>query len=283
MSTCARAGSSRRSRTRRWGEAWSWRARRFVWQGHQPQAQRAPTLGEHSEQIVRELAGWGDAEVAAARSRGALVGPVPAGATARAAAKPQIRYVDSTPPPPRKPLEGVRILDFCWAIAGPLGTRLLADLGAEVIKIESEYRLDPIRYIGVQPPDRFSLNNNGVFNDCSAGKLAVTVNLNTPEGVDTILPARGERRCGDLELHALPARPLGRGLRGAEQDSARHHRLQRCSDGRRGPARGVALLRQRDRLDVRPGAEQRLPGPAADVLRRACTPISPCPTTWRCR
>ena len=156
------------------------------WQGHQPQARRAPTLGEHSEQIVRELAGWGDAEVAAARSRGALVGPVPAGAPARAVAKPQIRYVDSTAPPPRKPLEGVRILDFCWAIAGPLGTRLLADLGAEVIKIESEYRLDPIRYIGVQPADRFSLNTNGVFNDCSAGKLAVTMNLNTPEGVDTI-------------------------------------------------------------------------------------------------
>ena len=119
-------------------------------------------------------------------ARCALVGPVPAVAPARAAAKPQIRYVDSTPPPPRKPLEGVRILDFCWAIAGPLGTRLLADLGAEVIKIESEYRLDPIRYIGVQPADRFSLNTNGVFNDCSAGKLAVTMNLNTPEGVDTI-------------------------------------------------------------------------------------------------
>ena len=89
-------------------------------------------------------------------------------------------------PPPRQPLTGVRILDFCWAIAGSLGTRLLADLGAEVIKIESEGRLDPIRYIGVQPPDRFSLNTNGVFNDCSANKLSCTLNLKTEEGIETI-------------------------------------------------------------------------------------------------
>ena len=158
----------------------------FRWQGHQPQARRAPSLGEHSEEIVRELAGWGDAEVTAARERGALVGPAPARAVAAAAPKPLVRYVEYGPSPPRKPLDGVRVLDFCWAIAGSLGTRLLADLGAEVIKIESEHRLDPIRYIGVQPAERFSINTNGVFNDCSAGKRAVTVNMSTPEGVELI-------------------------------------------------------------------------------------------------
>lgn len=156
------------------------------WAGHQPQARRAPSLGEHSEQIVRELAGWSEAQVAEARRRGALAGPRPERAVARAEPKPQIRYVNYEPAPPRKPLEGVRVLDFCWAIAGSLGTRLLADLGAEVLKIESQHRLDPIRYIGVQPPDQFSINTNGVFNDCSAGKRAVTVNLSVPEGVETI-------------------------------------------------------------------------------------------------
>ena len=68
-----------------------------------------------------------------------------------------VTRTDSGPRPaatdPHQPLAGVRVLDFSWAIAGPLGTRLLADLGADVVKIESEHRLDPIRHIGPQPTD----------------------------------------------------------------------------------------------------------------------------------
>ena len=89
-------------------------------------------------------------------------------------------------PPPRRPLDGVRVLDFTWAIAGSLGTRLLADLGAEVLKIESESRIDPIRYRGVQPPDHFSINTNGTFNDCAGGKKSVTLNLKTEEGIEAV-------------------------------------------------------------------------------------------------
>lgn len=87
---------------------------------------------------------------------------------------------------PRQPLAGVRIVDFTWAIAGPLTTRLLADLGADVIKIESENRLDPIRHIGPQPTEFVSLDTNGVFNDAGAGKRAVTINVDTPDGQDLV-------------------------------------------------------------------------------------------------
>jgi benzylsuccinate CoA-transferase BbsF subunit len=87
---------------------------------------------------------------------------------------------------PRQPLAGVRIVDFTWAIAGALATRLLSDLGADVIKIESENRLDPIRHIGPQPTDVVSLDTNGVFNDTGAGKRAVTINVDTPEGQDLV-------------------------------------------------------------------------------------------------
>ncbi len=83
---------------------------------------------------------------------------------------------------PRRPLAGIRVVDFCWAIAGPLTTRLLAALGADVIKLESEHRLDPIRIIGVQPEGPKSFNTNGVFLDCNPGKRVATVNLDTPEG-----------------------------------------------------------------------------------------------------
>ena len=83
---------------------------------------------------------------------------------------------------PRQPLAGVRVVDFCWAIAGPLTTRLLASLGADVIKLESEHRFDPIRLIGPQPGETKSLNTNGVYNDCNANKRAATINVDTVEG-----------------------------------------------------------------------------------------------------
>ncbi len=85
-----------------------------------------------------------------------------------------------------QPLAGIRVVDFTWAIAGSFATRLLADLGADVVKIESENRLDPIRHIGPQPTDEVSLDTNGVFQDCCAGKRAVTINIGTPEGQDLV-------------------------------------------------------------------------------------------------
>lgn len=83
-----------------------------------------------------------------------------------------------------KLLEGVRILDFTWAWAGPYGTQLLAFMGAEVIKVESRRRLDHTRQrslmggvIGGGPDD------SPIFNDINLNKLSVTLNLSHPKGV----------------------------------------------------------------------------------------------------
>ena len=46
------------------------------------------------------------------------------------------------------PLNGIRIVDFSWIIAGPTATRHLAIMGAEVIKVETPNTGDPIRNIG---------------------------------------------------------------------------------------------------------------------------------------
>ena len=82
-----------------------------------------------------------------------------------------------------QPLAGVRILDFCWLIAGPLTTRLLADLGAEVIKVESMARVDRIREVGVQPPIPHP-ETNGVFNDCNVNKKSILLNLGNPKAIE---------------------------------------------------------------------------------------------------
>lgn len=83
---------------------------------------------------------------------------------------------------PWQPLAGVRVLDFSWMIAGPLGTRLLANFGAEVIKVESYHRVDRVRETGPHPNGPWSVNEDGSFNDVNLGKKSILLNLNLPGG-----------------------------------------------------------------------------------------------------
>jgi benzylsuccinate CoA-transferase BbsF subunit len=83
------------------------------------------------------------------------------------------------------PLEGVRILDFTWAWAGPHATLLLAFLGAEVIKVESRRRLDHTRLRSLMTgPIMTSPDHSVIFNDLNAGKLSLTLNLSQPKAVE---------------------------------------------------------------------------------------------------
>jgi benzylsuccinate CoA-transferase BbsF subunit len=68
-------------------------------------------------------------------------------------------------------LQNIRILDFSWVLAGPYATRILADFGAEVIKIQP---LLP------QEEDKFS---RGYYNTWNRNKRGITLNLNKPEGI----------------------------------------------------------------------------------------------------
>ncbi|MDA1003383.1 MAG: CoA transferase [Chloroflexi bacterium] len=82
------------------------------------------------------------------------------------------------------PLAGIRVADFFWLIAGPATSRVLADFGADVIKIESRSRMDNIRTIGPQPSQPGSMDTNAVFNDVNTNKRSVNLNLRTPRGVE---------------------------------------------------------------------------------------------------
>jgi|TARA_B110000444_G_scaffold218447_1_gene218004 crotonobetainyl-CoA:carnitine CoA-transferase CaiB-like acyl-CoA transferase len=81
----------------------------------------------------------------------------------------------------RRPLEGVKVLDFMWALAGPAATRTLADFGATVIKIESETRPDVLRGVGPFRGEEGDPEGSFQFHSLNAGKLGLGLDLNNQE------------------------------------------------------------------------------------------------------
>lgn len=83
----------------------------------------------------------------------------------------------------RLPLEDIKIIDLGWVIACPHGTRLLADLGAQVIKLESKAKLDGVRgdfpRQGVTNPLE---EGGGVFQEHNRNKMGLALNLKNPKG-----------------------------------------------------------------------------------------------------
>ncbi len=80
------------------------------------------------------------------------------------------------------PLEGVRILDFTRVLAGPLCTMLLADLGADVIKIEHPKRGDDTRQWGPPWAGDGTDAQSAYFLSVNRNKRSLTLNLKTEDG-----------------------------------------------------------------------------------------------------
>jgi benzylsuccinate CoA-transferase BbsF subunit len=82
------------------------------------------------------------------------------------------------------PLQGVRIVDFGWVYAAPIATRSLADMGAEVIKVENRKHLDELR----TSPSNVSrdIEKDPVFHDINRNKLSLAVDFAKPEGAALI-------------------------------------------------------------------------------------------------
>jgi crotonobetainyl-CoA:carnitine CoA-transferase CaiB-like acyl-CoA transferase len=83
---------------------------------------------------------------------------------------------------PSKALAGLRVVDFSWVLAGPIGTRILASFGAEVIRVESTKKPDSMRS-QLGPDGKPDADLGGVFNTVNAGKKSLTVDLTKPAGL----------------------------------------------------------------------------------------------------
>ncbi len=103
-------------------------------------------------------------------------------------ARPFISGMDPKQSPGDLPLTGLRVLDFTAFLAGPMCTQYLASLGADVVKIESIQRPDPMRFtVRVDASVDRWYELGGIFQSANLNKRSVTLNLADPRGRDLAL------------------------------------------------------------------------------------------------
>ena len=147
-----------------------WLAEECPWR----EGPRAPRLGEHNGEVL-----------GARRSLPPRTAPLPLSAS-----------VGGEPP---FALSDVRILDLSWVVAGAGGPRVLAAMGAEVIRAEWKGRLDTVRTSGGIPvgeerdrvlrgeslfPTTVGVNQGSTFAEVNPGKRSIGLNLKSPKGVE---------------------------------------------------------------------------------------------------
>ncbi|ADU01164.1 CaiB/BaiF CoA transferase family protein [Mycolicibacterium gilvum] len=104
--------------------------------------------------------------------------------------------------PSAGPLSGVKVVDLTAVVAGPYCTQIMADMGADVVKVEAPQG-DNARYISVGPEPGLS----GVFTNVNRGKRSVVLDLQTDAGKDALrtLVARA-----DVFIHSMRAAAIAK-------------------------------------------------------------------------
>ncbi len=142
--------------------------------------------------------------------------------------------------PGRAPLEGIRILDFMWVMAGPWSTRVLADYGATVIKVEFAGRLDLVRMLPPFYRGQAGPENSASFGSINAGKRSLGLDLGKPAAREVVLDLV---RWADAVTEAYAPGAMQRfgldyaSLRAIKPDLVM---LSSCLFGQTGPLAGVA-------------------------------------------
>ena len=172
-----------------------------------PSPGRAPQVGEHTNEVLAELA----------------------------AAKPRASLIDNRQATSELPLHGLKILDFMWAIAGPMSTRMLADYGAEVIRIESTTRPDACRTMRPYVGGVAGEENAALFHSCNVGKRMITLDLANPETRPVIedLVRRADVVCESFSPGAM--KKLGYDYESLREINPKLIMLSTCLMGQTGP------------------------------------------------
>ena len=98
------------------------------------------------------------------------------------------------------PLAGVRVVDLTAMVMGPYCTQILADMGADVIKVEPPQG-DDTRYVSVGPAPGMS----GVFVNVNRGKRSVVLNLRSEEGKAAL---RALIAGADVFIHSMRSKAI---------------------------------------------------------------------------
>lgn len=86
----------------------------------------------------------------------------------------------------QKSLKEIRVLDFTWSVSGSTTARILAALGAEVIKVEWPMNPDYMRFSFYAKGDEPNIDNGAFFNNLNAGKLGISLNAKSERGMKLI-------------------------------------------------------------------------------------------------
>lgn len=119
------------------------------------------------------------------------------------------------------PLEGLKILDFTYLLPGPLGTMMLADLGADIIKVENPFNPDLMRLV---PPHVGAMSS--VYAHVNRGKRSLALDLRRKESLEIIYELVREY---DIVVEQFRPGVMGRLGFGYEALRERNSRLIYCS------------------------------------------------------
>ncbi len=134
-------------------------------------------------------------------------------------------------------LSGLKVLDLSQGIAGPYCTKLLADYGAEVIKVEEPRRGDVARSTGPFPGHLPHHEKSGLFLHLNTNKKSVTLNLNPSDGASLCKALAGQASLVVEDLRPGVLQELGLGYKDLAATNPRLVMVSITSFGQTGPYR----------------------------------------------